>query len=202
MALTIFVEEHRAIARILYFAVYVVAVVFIVPGSILTLLGGFLFGVVEGFVLVSISSVTGACLAFIIGRYFARQWVEERAHSFERWVKFDHAIAIRGFFVVLLTRLSPVFPFNLLNYFLGLTKIRFTHYLLASWLGMAPATLLYVYLGSIALSAADVLLGGGSNTMGQNALIVLGLMATVALVVVLARLASATLKKEVQEAPE
>lgn len=202
MALTIFVEEHRAIARILYFAVYVVAVVFIVPGSILTLLGGFLFGVVEGFVLVSISSVTGACLAFIIGRYFARQWVEERVHSFERWVEFDRAIAIRGFYVVLLTRLSPVFPFNLLNYFLGLTKIRFTHYLLASWLGMAPATLLYVYLGSIALSAADVLLGGGSNTMGQNALIVLGLMATVALVVVLARLASATLTKEVQEAPE
>ena len=202
IALTVFVEEHRAIARILYFAVYVVAVVLIVPGSILTLLGGFLFGVVEGFVLVSISSVTGACLAFTIGRYFARQWVEERTQSFERWVEFDHAIAIRGFYVVLLTRLSPVFPFNLLNYFLGLTKIRFIHYLLASWLGMAPATLLYVYLGSIALSAADVLLGGGSNTMGQNTLIVLGLIATVALVVVLARLASATLKKEIQEAPE
>ncbi len=202
IALTVFVEEHRAIARILYFAVYVVAVVLIVPGSILTLLGGFLFGVVEGFVLVSISSVTGACLAFTIGRYFARQWVEERTQSFERWVEFDHAVAIRGFYVVLLTRLSPVFPFNLLNYFLGLTKIRFIHYLLASWLGMAPATLLYVYLGSIALSAADVLLGGGSNTMGQNTLIVLGLIATVALVVVLARLASATLKKEIQEAPE
>ena len=202
IALTVFVEEHRAIARILYFAVYVVAVVLIVPGSILTLLGGFLFGVVEGFVLVSISSVTGACLAFTIGRYFARQWVEERTQSFERWVEFDHADAIRGFYVVLLTRLSPVFPFNLLNYFLGLTKIRFIHYLLASWLGMAPATLLYVYLGSIALSAADVLLGGGSNTMGQNTLIVLGLIATVALVVVLARLASATLKKEIQEAPE
>ena len=202
IALTVFVEEHRAIARILYFAVYVVAVVLIVPGSILTLLGGFLFGVVEGFVLVSISSVTGACLAFTIGRYFARQWVEERTQSFERWVEFDHAIAIRGFYVVLLTRLSPVFPFNLLNYFLGLTKIRFIHYLLASWLGMAPATLLYVYLGSIALSAADVFLGGGSNTMGQNTLIVLGLIATVALVVVLARLASATLKKEIQEAPE
>ena len=102
----------------------------------------------------------------------------------------------------MLTRLSPIFPFNLLNYFLGLTKIRFTHYLLASWIGMAPATLLYVYLGSIALSVADVLIGGGGDTLGQNALIVVGLIATLVLVVVLARLASTTLKKEVGETVE
>ena len=110
LALTVFVEDHRSLSRILYLAAYIVAVVLIIPGSILTLLGGFLFGVVEGFVLVSISSVTGACLAFTIGRYFARQWVEERTQSFERWVEFDHAVAIRGFYVVLLTRLSPPVP--------------------------------------------------------------------------------------------
>ncbi len=202
LVLTVFVEEQRAIARILYFVVYVMAVVFIVPGSILTLLGGFLFGAIEGFVLVSISSVAGACLAFTIGRYFARQWVEERTRSFERWTQFDQAIAIRGFYVVLLMRLSPIFPFNLLNYFLGLTKIRFAHYVLASWLGMAPATLLYVYLGSIASSTTDALLSGNGNTMGQNALIVVGLIATLVLVIVLARLASATLTKQIQETSE
>ena len=202
LALTLFVEEHRSLARILYLAAYILAVVLIIPGSILTLLGGFLFGLVEGFVLVSLASVAGACLAFVIGRYFARQWVEERTQGFEAWARFDQAIGVRGFYVVLLTRLSPIFPFNLLNYFLGLTKIRFTHYLLASWIGMAPATLLYVYLGSIALSVADVIIGGGSDTLGQNALIVVGLIATLVLVVVLARLASTTLKKEVGETVE
>ena len=126
---------------------------------------------------------------------------EERTQGFEAWARFDQAIGVRGFYVVLLTRLSPIFPFNLLNYFLGLTKIRFTHYLLASWIGMAPATLLYVYLGSIALSVADVLMGGG-DTLGQNALIVVGLVATLVLVIVLARLASTTLKKEVGETVE
>ena len=198
VALTLFVEEHRALARLLYFGVYVVAVVFIIPGSILTLLGGFLFGVVEGFVLVSVSSVVGACIAFLIGRYLARQWVEERTRRFDTWIKFDQAIALRGFYVVLLTRLSPIFPFNLLNYFLGLTKIRFTHYLFASWLGMAPATLLYVYLGSIALSTADVLMGSTTNSSWQNALLVVGLAATAGLVVVLARLASSILKNEIE----
>ena len=178
--------------------VLIVAVVLLVPGSLLTLLIGFFFGVGEGFVMVSISSVAGASLAFLIGRYFAREWVEEKVQNFGSWSRIDLAIARRGFYIVLLTRLSPVFPFNLLNYFLGLTKIKFLHYLLASWIGMAPATLLFVYLGSVASSLTAVLVGEMVGSDWQNSLLYLGLFATLALTVLLTRIASRALKNEVE----
>ena len=197
--LSLFAGENRVTARMLYCLVYVTAVVFLVPGSLLTLLGGFLFGIFEGVILVSLSSVVGAGFAFLIGRYFARDWVESQTRNLEGWKQFDRAISSRGFYIVLMTRLSPVFPFNLLNYTLGLTMIRFRAYLLASWLGMAPATVLYVYFGSIALTLADLFAGESTGNNWQYALIAIGLIATLSLVIVLTRLASSILKKELGE---
>ena len=197
--LSLFAGENRVTARMLYCLVYVTAVVFLVPGSLLTLLGGFLFGIFEGVILVSLSSVVGAGFAFLIGRYFARDWVESQTRNLEGWKQFDRAISSRGFYIVLMTRLSPVFPFNLLNYSLGLAMIQFRDYLLASWLGMAPATVLYVYFGSISLTLPDLFAGESTGNNWQYALMAIGLIATLSLVIVLARLASSILKKELGE---
>ena len=91
--LSLFVAENRVTAQMLYCLVYVTAVVFLVPGSLLTLLGGFLFGIFEGVILVSLFSVVGSAFAFLIGRYFARDWVESQTRNLEGWKQFDRAIS-------------------------------------------------------------------------------------------------------------
>jgi uncharacterized membrane protein YdjX (TVP38/TMEM64 family) len=111
-----------ASAPLVFMPLYVVACVLFVPGSILTLSAGFLFGVVRGSVYVSIAATLGATLAFLIGRYFARQWVAARLANYPKFNAVDEAVAREGWKIVALTRLSPVFPFNLLNYSFGLTR--------------------------------------------------------------------------------
>src|ERR1700716_412210 len=128
----------------------------VLPGSIITLAAGSLFGVVVGTAVVSLASVTGASLAFWLGRTLARGLVEKRLGRTRRFRALDRAVAVGGFKIVLLTRLSPLFPFSLLNYAFGLTKVRFRDYVLASWIGMLPGTVMYVYLGSTVTELADV----------------------------------------------
>src|SRR5260370_10350132 len=128
-------------------AVYALACL-VLPGSLITLAAGSLFGVVVGTAGVPLSSVTGACLAFWLGRTLARGLVEKRLAGNRRFRALDQAVAAGGFKIVLLTRLSPLFPFTLLNYAFGLTNVRFRDYVLASWIGMLPGTVMYVYLGS------------------------------------------------------
>src|SRR5271169_1843322 len=139
---------------------YVVACVLFIPGSILTLSAGFLFGVVWGSIYVSVAATLGATLAFLIGRYFARQWVAVRLANYPKFKAVDEAVAQEGWKIVALTRLSPVFPFNLLNYAFGLTRVTLRDYFFASWLGMIPGTILYVYIGSISGEVARA--AGGS----------------------------------------
>ena len=136
------VEENRAVSWAVFIVVYIVATVFLVPGSLLTLGAGFVFGLPIGFVIVSFASVAGASCAFLVGRFFVRGWVEGRLVNMPRFNALDRAVGEKGWLIVLLTRLSPVFPFNLLNYALGITQVRFTHYVLASWVGMIPGTVL------------------------------------------------------------
>src|SRR4029077_19479513 len=127
--------------------VYAVACL-VLPGSVITLAAGSLFGVIIGTAVVSLASVTGASLAFWLGRTLARGLIEKRRAGTPRSRALDQAVAAGGFKIVLLTRLSPLFPFTLLNYAFGLTKLRFRDYVIASWLGMLPGTVMYVYLGS------------------------------------------------------
>jgi len=148
------IDANRSISWLVFMLVYIVATVLILPGSLLTLSAGFLFGLGFGFALVSAASVIGACCAFLLGRYFARDWVAEKISGNAKFSALDNAVRDKGFVIVLLTRLSPVFPFSLLNYALGITAVRFPNYALASWLGMIPGTLLYVYLGSAAQTQA------------------------------------------------
>jgi uncharacterized membrane protein YdjX (TVP38/TMEM64 family) len=189
-----------ALAPVLVAAAYVPASLLLVPGSILTLGAGFLFGVGVGTVAVSIGSVMGAAAAFLAGRTLARGWVERKVAADPRLRALDGAVARQGFKIVLLTRLSPIFPFNLLNYAYGASPVAFRDYLLASWIGMLPGTLLYVYLGSAVKSLADLAAGNVQGGLGRKVLFGLGLLATVAVTVLVTRIARRALREAVPDA--
>lgn len=178
-------------------AAYVPASLLFVPGSLLTLGAGFAFGLVLGTAAVSVGSVLGASAAFFAGRTLARSWVESKVAGNPRFQAIEAAVADQGFKIVLLTRLSPVFPFNLLNYAYGVTSVAFRDYVLASWLGMLPGTVLYVYLGSAVKSLADLASGDVGGGSGEKIFFGLGLLATVAVTVFVTRIAKRALREAV-----
>ena len=141
------VEQQGVWGAVCFGLVYVVCTVLFVPGSILTLGAGAIYGPVWGTILISLASTTGAACAFLVGRYLARDQVQAWVQSNPRFAALDSAIARKGGWIVFLLRLSPVFPFNLLNYALGLTGVRFSTYVLASWVGMIPGTIAFVLIG-------------------------------------------------------
>jgi uncharacterized membrane protein YdjX (TVP38/TMEM64 family) len=173
----------------------VTALVF--PGSLLTLGAGFAFGVVLGTVVVSLGSVTTAVIAFWLGRTLARGWVEAKVAANPKFRAIDQAVAANGFKIVLLTRLSPVFPFLLLNYAFGLTKVRFRDYLVASWVGMLPGTVLYVYLGSTVRDIAELTAGVRESTPAEQVFKWAGLAVTVVVTVLVTRVARNALRRAV-----
>ncbi len=182
----------------LFFVAYVVSTVAGLPGSILTLALGFAYGPFWGLVIASPASVTGATCAFLLGRTLLRDWAAKKASGSARARAIEAAVEREGFKLVLLLRLSPIVPFNLLNYVLSLTSVRLGTYVLASVVGMLPGTALYVYLGSLAPAAAElssVAQGGG---MAGTTLYVIGLLATVAVVVIGTRAARRALDAELQ----
>lgn len=185
---------------------YIVATVLFVPGMILTLAGGFLFGVVGGSIAVSIGSTLGAGAAFLVGRFVARESVERLVRGNARFAAIDRAVGAQGFRIVFLIRLSPIFPYNVLNYAFGLTRVRFRPYLFGSWLGMLPATVMYVYLGSTAGDLAKIFSGGigpgGSDASagaGPVVMKLIGLAATVVVTVYVTRIARRALREAVAE---
>jgi uncharacterized membrane protein YdjX (TVP38/TMEM64 family) len=195
------VDGLGAGAPIAFVAGYALAVVAFVPGSLLTLAGGAIFGPVAGTAFVFAAATLGACAAFLIARYAARGWVARRIAASPRFDALDRAIAGEGLRVVFLLRLSPVFPFNLLNYALGLTRVRFTDYALAS-VGMLPATLAYVYLGSLIgdLAGLDAAAAAPEGTRWlRHGLSALGVAATLAASGVIARIARRALAQATGE---
>ena len=174
---------------------YIAATVAFVPGSVLTLAAGAIFGLVSGVVYVFVAATIGATAAFLVSRYIARRVIEERIQDCGRFAAIDRAIGREGLKIVVLLRLSPIFPFNLLNYALGLTSVGFGDYVLAS-LGMLPGTLLYVYYGKVAGDVA--MLAGGASMRGTAyyAVLVLGLVATI----VVTTLVTRTARQALQEA--
>ncbi|MBX3414746.1 MAG: TVP38/TMEM64 family protein [Pirellulales bacterium] len=173
---------------------YVPACVLALPGSLLTLTIGFAFGPVLGALAASLGSTAGATVAFYLGRTIGRDWIRKKVGGSPRFLALDDAVATQGFRIVLLTRLSPVFPFNVQNYAYGLTKVRPRDYVLASWIGMFPGTLLYVYLGSAIGSVADLVAGRFEQTRWQQIAFLMGLAATLAVALLLARLARRALR--------
>ena len=175
---------------VIFVLLYVAAAVLFVPGSVLTLGAGALFGVWLGSVLVSIGATLGATAAFLVGRYLARDWVAKKIGGNTAFAALDRAVASEGWKIVGLTRLSPAFPFTLLNYALGLTRVSLRDYMLASWFGMMPGTVMYVYLGSLARAA-----GERHRSLAEWSLSGVGLVATIVVTIFVTRLARAALAK-------
>jgi uncharacterized membrane protein YdjX (TVP38/TMEM64 family) len=149
-----------AIAPLIFILAYVVITVSFLPASVVTLGAGFVFGVVKGSILVFIGAMLGATAAFLIGRFIARDWIEKKVAGNQFFSALDNAIAQEGLKLIFLIRLSPAFPFNLLNYALGLTKVSLSDYVLGTT-GIIPGTIMYVYLGSLISDIAT--LGAGET---------------------------------------
>lgn len=185
-----------ALAPVAFVGIYILACVALVPGSILTIGAGVIFGVVRGSIYVSIGATLGATAAFLVGRYLARDWVSAKFEGNSKFKAINEAVGREGWKIVILTRLSPVFPFNLLNYAYGLTRVTLRDYFFASWLGMIPATILYVYIGSLSGDLARAAGGSTQRPPAGWALTAVGFIATVAVVVYATRIGKRALREK------
>ena len=192
------VRDLGAWGPVAFVFLYAAAVVAFVPAAPLTLAAGAIFGLARGVVWVFVAATLGSALAFLVARYVARGAVERRLTG-NRFAAIDRAVAAEGRKVVFLLRLSPVFPFTLLNYVLGLTRVGFADYMLGAF-GMIPGTILYVYYGTL---AGNVLaLAGGAPVekgAGYWTVLAIGLVATIAVTTVVTRIARRALREATGE---
>jgi len=149
------IQNWGWIGGIAFILLYIVATVLLVPGSILTLGAGLVFGVVWGSLYVLIAAIIGETVAFLLGRYITKDWISRKMADNKTFLALDQALKREGLKIILLTRLSPIFPFSLLNYAFGVTGISLGDYFLGS-IGMIPMTVTYVYLGSLAEDLANI----------------------------------------------
>ncbi|HTN70027.1 MAG TPA: TVP38/TMEM64 family protein [Methylomirabilota bacterium] len=181
---------------IIMVVVYIVGAVFLVPGSAMTLGIASFFRPKTAFTVVLFGANGGALCAFILARTFFREKVVRWAEANPRFHLFDQDIGRQGFKMVLLARLSPIFPFNTLNYLLGVTPVKTGAYVLANLVGMLPGMILYVYIG---VAARDALVEQADAGFFQQILKYGGLLATVAVVVVVTRIARKALREVEQQ---
>ncbi len=193
------VDSLGSVGAIAFIIIYILATVAFFPGSILTLGAGVVFGLVLGSFYVFIGATIGATVAFLVGRYLARGWVAEKIQGNSKFQAIDEAVGREGLKIVLLTRLSPVFPFNLLNYAYGVTGVSLKDYLLGS-AGMIPGTIMYVYIGSLAGNLATI----GTSTPATNPVLqwtirLIGFIATVAVTLYVTKIARQALASVISE---
>jgi len=189
-----YVKDLGSLGPIAVALVYIVTTVLFIPGSAITIGAGTLFGLKTGFFVVLVGANLGAFCAFLLARTLLREKVTRWAAGNAKFRSLDRAIGSQGFKMVFLSRLSPAFPFDLLNYLLGLTAVRTGAFIVANLLGMLPGILLYVYIGA---AARDALAGqtDGSTDFYQQILKYVGLLATVAVVVIVTRIARKALRE-------
>ncbi|MEH2332853.1 TVP38/TMEM64 family protein [Nostoc sp.] len=190
------IDNLGTVGAIAFIALYIIATIAFFPGSILTLGAGVIFGVIWGSLYVFVGATLGATAAFLVGRYLARDWVAQKIADNKKFAAIDQAVGREGLKIVLLTRLSPIFPFNLLNYAFGITGVSLKDYFIGS-VGMIPGTIMYVYIGSLAGNIAAI----GTEAQPNNptlqwAIRILGLFATVAVTVYVTRIARKALEEE------
>ena len=188
------VDELGAAAPLAYIGIYSVAVIALIPASVLTIAGGAIFGLVRGAAYAFVGAVIGSTIAFLIGRHAARRLVARQLERMPRVAAIDRAVSAQGRRLVFLLRLSPVTPFNFLNYALGLTTITVTDFVVAS-AGMVPAAFIYAYVGKLA-GEALVLAGQTQVPRGASyyAILAAGLVATVAAATLVTRTARRALR--------
>lgn len=189
------VESLGTLGAIVFIGIYIVATVAFLPGSILTLGAGVIFGVWLGAFYVFVGATLGATAAFLVGRYLARNWVAKKIAGNDKFNAIDRAVSKEGLKIVLLTRLSPIFPFNLLNYAFGVTGVSIQDYILGS-IGMIPGTIMYVYIGSLAGNLALI----GTATQSTNPTLqwiirIVGFIATIAVTIYVNRIAKQALSQ-------
>ncbi|GCL37598.1 MULTISPECIES: TVP38/TMEM64 family protein [Sphaerospermopsis] len=188
------IDSLGTVGAIAFIAIYIMATVAFLPGSILTLGAGVLFDVFWGSVYVFIGATLGATAAFLIGRYLARNWVIKKIANNKKFAAIDNAVGREGLKIVLLTRLSPIFPFNLLNYAFGVTAVSLKDYFLGC-VGMIPGTIMYVYIGSL---AGNLALIGTENQPTNSTLTwlirIVGFIATVAVTIYVTKIAKKALE--------
>lgn len=171
-ALEIWVKDAGTAGPIVFMMIYIIGTVFFLPGSILTLAGGALFGPILGTFINLTGATIGAILSFIAARYLASDWVEKK--SGKRFKSLNEGVENEGWKYVAFVRLVPLFPFNLLNYALGLTKVKLSHYSLATYICMLPGALAYTYLGYVGREAV-----AGDEAIIQKVMIGISLLAVV-----------------------
>lgn len=199
------VENLGTVGAIAFIVIYNLATLLFVPGSILTIKGGCLFGMWRGTIYVLIAAICGATWAFLLGRYLSRDWVCRKIGKNPQFKAIDRAIGREGWKIVLLTRLSPIFPFNFLNYVFGVTQISLKDYILGS-VGMIPGTIMYVYIGSLATDLATLdlseLAAKPETKIVQWVIRIIGVIATIAITIYMTRLAKKTLEQSILEDKE
>jgi uncharacterized membrane protein YdjX (TVP38/TMEM64 family) len=188
------VAQQGLWGHVIFAAVYVLATLALAPGGILTLAAGFAFGL-WAFPTVIVGATIGASLSFLIGRYLARGWVERQASGSRLFKALDKAIESEGWKIVGLMRLSPLVPFNLQNYFFGVTKVGFLPYLTTSFFGIMPGTLLYVWIGSLGAMAGSVGVSSDDASFYRTVALVVGLLATLAVTIIVSRKAQQKLRE-------
>jgi uncharacterized membrane protein YdjX (TVP38/TMEM64 family) len=199
------IDGLGTIAPIVFILLYIAITVALLPASIVTLGAGVVFGIVKGTLLVFTGAMLGATAAFLVGRYLARDWVAQRIAARPKFQAIDTAIAQEGRKVIFLLRLSPFFPFNLLNYGLGLSQVSLPDYVLGTF-GILPGTILYVYLGSLVGSLA--LLGSKEGLQDPQAALAqwifqgVGLLVTLAVTFYITRVAQQALKNTLHDSQD
>ena len=166
-----------------FILIYIVSTVMMLPGSPLTFTAGALFGFWKGLILVSLSSTLGATCAFMVSRYLIRKSIEKRVLKNKKFQSIDNEIDEQGWKIVILARLSPIIPFFLLNYALGITKIRFIHFIFASWVGMIPGTTVYVLMGTMGGAFIN-----GKKSSFEWLLLGMGLIATILVTLLISKI--------------
>jgi uncharacterized membrane protein YdjX (TVP38/TMEM64 family) len=181
-------------APVAFILIYAFAVVALIPASLLTIAGGAVFGLFRGVIYSLIGATLGSTGAFLIGRYAARRLVARRLAAMPRFVAIERAVSARGRRIVLLLRLSPVVPFNFLNYALGLTTISVWDFMFAS-LGTVPGAVVYAYAGKV---TGEALALAGKAEVPKNAsyyaVLLAGLVATIVATTVVTRTARRALQ--------
>jgi len=194
----LYLMRHAGVVGpVIFLGLYIFSSVLMFPSSLLTLGAGSIYGVLYGALLVSLSSTVGASAAFLTGRFLLRGPLTRRFGKSETFRVIDGAVASEGWKMVLLTRLSPVFPFNVQNYVYGLSGVSFRDYLWASWLGMIPGTIMYTYMGSLAADVASLGLEGRTRTPAEWGLTLVGFLATLGVTLYITRIARQALQKRI-----
>ncbi|ELS02590.1 hypothetical protein Xen7305DRAFT_00023060 [Xenococcus sp. PCC 7305] len=193
------IQSLGSLGGILFVFLYTVTTIALIPGSILTLGAGVIFGVVWGSFYVFLGAIFGETLAFLIGRYLARDWVYRKIKGNQKFFAINKALKRKGFKIILLTRLSPIFPFSLLNYAFGVTGVSLRDYFLGS-IGMIPMTITYVYFGSL---VGDLTALGADSAIANQGLQwivrIFGLLSAIATTFYITRIARQALNESLRQ---